>query len=249
MEFAAPAYVRDQAFGALQHHPDEQCAVDQELELGEFSEQARLVGAAEDADQHQRTGGNTGNAAHTTDDDDHEDHDRHQDLEGALEDRPDLRREDRTGERGENRADHERLQLGVHRIDAHGLGDRFVFTNRHPGATDPRVLESPAHIDGDGNEADHQIQDLLRVGALDCGDADDVGAGNRQDALCAASEAAGPVGADRESDDLTEPEGDDCEIVASHPDHRRTDEEPGDDRHEHHDEDRNPPWQLGRQTR
>ena len=27
-------------------------------------------------------------------------------------------------------------------------------------------------------------------------------------------------------DDLTEPEGDDCEIVASHPDHRRTDEEP-----------------------
>ena len=83
-----------------------------------------------------------------------------------------------------------------------------------------------------------------RVGALDRGDADDVGAGNRQDALCAAGEAAGPVGADRESDDLTEPEGT-IAIVTSHPDHRRTNEEPGDDRHEHHDEDRHPPWQLG----
>ena len=31
------------------HHPDEQCAIDQELELGEFSEQTRLAGATEDA--------------------------------------------------------------------------------------------------------------------------------------------------------------------------------------------------------
>ena len=47
MELPAPAHVRYQTLRALQHHPDQQGAVDQQLVLGELLEQTRLLGAAE----------------------------------------------------------------------------------------------------------------------------------------------------------------------------------------------------------
>src|SRR5688572_23256381 len=88
VQLLRPPFARDEALWSLQHHHDEEDAVEQELVFGELAEQI-----GED-DEDQGTESHPGDAPHATNDDDHEDSDRDDDVEGMGKDRADLSSEE-----------------------------------------------------------------------------------------------------------------------------------------------------------
>ncbi len=165
---------RNQPLPAIEHHQDENDAEDQldrldeidtleKADMGEAAERMRpfrqiLQEPGLQKLQKQRAEHDARNAAHAAEHDHDQHHDRHREHEHFRRRRLQFCDVEGAGRSSEAGADGEGQQFELHPVDAHGARCDLVFTDRHPGTADARILEPNAD---ENEEHDHRDADIV----------------------------------------------------------------------------------------
>ena len=125
------------------HDGDDGQSIEQEAEFAELAQGFRKT------DQHCRAERHARKAAHAADDDQCEDVDRDDELKRMRVDGAEHGGEDRPGKTGKSGAQAIGEKLDADEVDAERLGYVFIVADRHPGASQARLLEPPSDIGSD----------------------------------------------------------------------------------------------------
>lgn len=257
LQLAAP--VGNEALGTEAHQQHERETEREELVV---AQELELVG---DQEEQRRTDEGSGDGAHAAE------HDRGQQeggvgRGGAGEQvllgghRVGDVRLHRTGQTGEGGAHGERDELHPEAVDAHGERGGLVLADGDPGPADAGVAAAPEDEDDDGRDQQHQEEvvrepadgepaDVVRDAQVE---AQDVQVRDGRDAVGAVGDvrAGGAVGVVHgDTEDLTEAEGHDGQVVAAQPQGRRADQHTEDQRGERADQDGGPEGEVHAERR
>ena len=116
-------------------------------------------------------------------------------------------------------------QLDLDEVDAERLRYVLVVANRHPGATEARILETPGEIGGDGRRREGQIEESGQ----------DRRARSRRSSASGFAESPerpeqrrGHVGLHDDAHDLAKAHRRDRKVVAAHAEHGNAEQNPDD---------------------
>ena len=187
---------------------DDGYTIEEEPILAELAQQLRQTDEGDRSQHHPRQ------APHAPDDDEREHIDGDDELEAVGVDRGQHGREESAGEPGERRAQSISEQLHVDQVDTERLRHIFIITNRGPGATQTRGLQRPGKVGGNPSRCQRHVVELDRI--IDRRTTDERRR-NVEDALRSSQQRLGKVGEHQHSNDLTQSEGGNGEIVTSDP--------------------------------